>query len=123
MARVLLVDDDARYRGSLRAFLDASYDIEVVGDTGDGDEAEALAAELQPDAAVVDVAIPGTDGLIVAARVRAVAPQIVIVLVTGNAWRIDQARADEIGIDAVLEKGDPLPVENALRSLTRRGHR
>ena len=120
VATVLLVDDDARYRTALRAFLDASFDIDVVGDTGDADEAVALAERLLPDAAVIDLAMPGTDGRAVAERLLAAVPELAVVVVSGNVWRVDRARADELGVGAVLEKGDPLPVENALRTLTRR---
>jgi DNA-binding NarL/FixJ family response regulator len=119
MTRVLLVDDDATYRRALAAFLDASYDIDVVGDTGDGYEAVALAEQLEPDAVVIDVAMPGINGMDVAARIRAARPAIVILLVTGAIAGLDRQRAEEVGVARVLPKGDPLPVENALRSLTR----
>jgi DNA-binding NarL/FixJ family response regulator len=116
---VLLVDDDAGYRRALTAFLDASYDIVVVGDTGDGDEAVALARRLEPDAAVIDVAMPKLNGIDLAARVRDVLPRIAIVLVTGEIGGVDVRRAKELGA-TLLQKGDPLPVENALRTMTRR---
>jgi two-component system response regulator DesR len=119
MATVLLVDDDAPYRRALRAFLDASHDVDVVADTGSAEEALALAHELRPDAAVVDVAIPGTNGVDVAQRLRDALPEIEIVLVTGNVGGVDPERARELG-SPVLHKGDPLTVENALRALTRR---
>jgi DNA-binding NarL/FixJ family response regulator len=119
MPRVLLVDDDAGYRRALTAFLDASYDIDVVGDTGDGDEAVALARRLEPDGAVIDVAMPKVSGIDLAARIREVLPQIAIVLVTGEIGGVDAHRAQELGA-VLLQKGDPLPVENALRTMTRR---
>ena len=48
---VLIVDDDAKYRRALTAFLDASFDLDVVADTGSAEEAVALAGHLRPDAA------------------------------------------------------------------------
>jgi len=117
---VLLVDDDATYRRALTAFLDATYDIDVVGEAGSADEAVALAEALRPEAAVVDVAIPGTDGLELALRIRAVVREVAIVLVTGNIGGVDPERAREAGVRHVFAKGDPLPIENALRALTRR---
>lgn len=117
---MILVDDDAMYRRALRAFLDASYDIDVVGDTDDGDTAVALAERLRPDAAVVDVALPGANGVDVADRLRTVQPGIAIVLVTGNVGGVDSAQLEALGHATLIPKGDPLPVENALRSLTRR---
>jgi two-component system response regulator DesR len=117
---VLLVDDDATYRRALTAFLDATYDIDVVGEAASGDEAVALAERLRPDAAVVDVAMPGLGGLEVAARIKAVLPEAAIVLVTGNVGGVDPQEARDAGVEHVFAKGDPLPVENALRALGRR---
>ena len=118
MTTVLLIDDDAVYRRAMTAFLDATYDIDVVGDTGDGDEAVALAEELRPDALVIDVAIPGSSGFDIAAPVKDRLPDVAIVFVSGSVGAVDTRRADELG-GTLLHKGDPLPVENALRSRSR----
>jgi DNA-binding NarL/FixJ family response regulator len=120
MVGVLLVDDDAAYRRALASFLDASYDIRVVGETGDPEEAVALAGSLQPDAAVVDLAMPGAGGLDAAARIGEASPGTVVIVVTGVAEAEARAGAEEVGVAAVISKGDPLQVENALRSLARR---
>jgi DNA-binding NarL/FixJ family response regulator len=61
--RVLLVDDQALVRGGLRALLDAQPDITVVGEAGDGAAAAQLAAELSPDVVLMDIRMPGVDGL------------------------------------------------------------
>jgi DNA-binding NarL/FixJ family response regulator len=61
--RVLLVDDQALLRSGLRALLDAEPDITVVGEAGDGAEAQRLAAELIPDVVLMDIRMPGVDGL------------------------------------------------------------
>jgi DNA-binding NarL/FixJ family response regulator len=119
---VLLVDDDAAYRRALASFLDASYDIRVVGETGDAAEAVALAASLLPDAAVVDLLMPGPGGLDAAQRIAAVSPDTVVIVVTGIAEEEARRQTEELGVAAVIHKGDPLQVENALRSLTRREH-
>jgi DNA-binding NarL/FixJ family response regulator len=63
MIRVLLVDDQALVRAGFRALLDAQDDIEVVGEAGDGDEAMRLARRLGPDVVLMDIRMPGTDGL------------------------------------------------------------
>lgn len=120
MTTVLLVDDDATYRRALTAFLDATYDIDVVGEAASGEEAIELAERLRPDAAVVDVAMPGVGGVELAERIRALLPEVAIVLVTGNIGGVDPRRARAAGIEHVFAKGDPLPVENALRALGRR---
>ena len=118
MPNVLLIDDDAQYRRALTAFLDATYDIDVVGDSGDADEAVALAERLRPDALVIDLAIPGSSGFDIATRIREMLPDVAIVFVSGSIGGIDTRRAEQLG-GRLLHKGDPLPVENALRSLTR----
>jgi DNA-binding NarL/FixJ family response regulator len=61
--RVLLADDQALVRAGFRALLDAQDDIEVVGEAADGDEAIRMAAELRPDVVLMDIRMPGTDGL------------------------------------------------------------
>ena len=63
MIRVLLADDQALVRAGLRSLLDAVDDIEVVGEASDGDEAVRLATELKPDVALMDIRMPGLDGL------------------------------------------------------------
>jgi DNA-binding NarL/FixJ family response regulator len=61
--RVLLADDQALVRGGFRALLDAQDDLEVVGEADDGASAVTLALELRPDVVLMDVRMPGTDGL------------------------------------------------------------
>jgi DNA-binding NarL/FixJ family response regulator len=117
---VLIVDDDAKYRRALTAFLDASFDLDVIADTGSGEEAVALAGHLRPDAVVIDVAMPVVNGVEVAERLRGLLPELAIVLVTGNVRGVDPERVRELGNATLVAKGDPLPVENALRTLSRR---
>jgi DNA-binding NarL/FixJ family response regulator len=61
--RVLLADDQALVRAGFRALLDAQEDIEVVGEAGDGEEAARLASGLVPDVVLMDIRMPGVDGL------------------------------------------------------------
>ncbi|MGY1434829.1 response regulator [Streptomyces reniochalinae] len=61
--RVLLVDDHQVVRRGLRTFLEVQDDIEVVGEASDGDEGVARAEELRPDVVLMDVKMPGTDGV------------------------------------------------------------
>ena len=63
MIRVLLVDDHAVVREGLRTFLELQDGIEVVGEAGDGAEALAAAEELSPDVVLVDLVMPGVDGI------------------------------------------------------------
>jgi DNA-binding NarL/FixJ family response regulator len=63
MIRVLLADDQALVRAGFHALLDAQDDIEVVGEAADGEEAARLAASLMPDVVLMDIRMPGVDGL------------------------------------------------------------
>ncbi|MFL6266141.1 MAG: response regulator [Actinomycetes bacterium] len=63
MIRVLLADDQALVRAGFRALLDAQEGIEVVGEAADGDEAIRLARALRPDVVLMDIRMPGLDGL------------------------------------------------------------
>jgi DNA-binding NarL/FixJ family response regulator len=70
LIRVLLADDQELVRAGFRVLLDAQDDIEVVGEASDGDEAVQLARRHCPDAVLMDIRMPGTDGL---AATRAIA--------------------------------------------------
>ena len=79
---VVIADDQALVRGGFRALLDAQDDISVVGEAGDGDEALHLTLELRPDVVLMDIRMPGTDGLAATRRIaedeRLAAVKIVI---------------------------------------------
>lgn len=69
--RVVIAEDQALMRASLAALLDAEVDVDVVGQASDGYEAVALAARLRPDVVVMDVRMPGLDGVGATARICA----------------------------------------------------
>jgi DNA-binding NarL/FixJ family response regulator len=69
--RVLLADDQPLLRMGFRMVLDAHPDMEVVGEAGDGEEAIALTAQLAPDVVLMDVRMPGTDGIDATRRIVA----------------------------------------------------
>jgi DNA-binding NarL/FixJ family response regulator len=84
--RVLLVDDQALVRAGFRMILKAEAGIEVAAEAGDGAEAVALAAELRPDVVLMDVRMPGMDGIEATRQIVAAAsngaPARVLVLTT-----------------------------------------
>jgi DNA-binding NarL/FixJ family response regulator len=85
MIRVLLADDQVLVRGGLRALLEAEADITVVGEAGDGAEAIRLAAELRPDVVLMDIRMPGVDGLAATTRIStdpALADVRIVILTT-----------------------------------------
>jgi DNA-binding NarL/FixJ family response regulator len=68
---VLLADDQALVRAGFRALLDAQSDIDVVGEASDGDQAVSLARQAVPDVALMDIRMPGTDGLTATRQITA----------------------------------------------------
>jgi DNA-binding NarL/FixJ family response regulator len=72
--RLLVVDDEARVRQGLRMRLASESDLELVAEAGDGATALQLAQELQPDVIVIDVLMPGMDGLQAIRLLQATAP-------------------------------------------------
>ncbi|GAA2985516.1 response regulator transcription factor [Streptomyces lactacystinicus] len=71
MIRVVLVDDQPLIRTGLRVLIADAPDLEVVGEAGDGAEAVELVARLRPDVAVMDIRMPGTDGIEATRRITA----------------------------------------------------
>ncbi|GIH19481.1 response regulator transcription factor [Rugosimonospora africana] len=82
MIRVLLVDDQHLIRAGLRMLCDAQPDIEVVGEADNGREAIALAARLSPDLVVMDLRMPGVDGITATSRILADRPAVRVLVLT-----------------------------------------
>jgi DNA-binding NarL/FixJ family response regulator len=82
MIRVLLADDQALLRMGFRLILDAEADIEVVGEAGDGAIAIGMARTLRPDVVLMDVRMPGTDGIQATAAVTAALPATRVLILT-----------------------------------------
>src|SRR3954464_11157490 len=83
--RVVLVDDHAIVRKGVRALLLTEPDIDVVGEAADGTAAVAAARELQPDVMLMDLVMPGMDGIEAIQQIMATQPAIRIVVVTSFA--------------------------------------
>jgi two-component system, NarL family, response regulator NreC len=80
--RILVVDDHAVVRSGLRLLLDAEEDIEVVGEAGNAQEALLRAKLLQPDVLLLDVTMPGRNGIEVAREAADVAPDAKVVMLS-----------------------------------------
>lgn len=87
MARisVMIVDDHPMVREGLRSFLEAQEDIEVVGEAGSGEEAIQAAARLTPGVVLMDLVMPGMDGITALAQVRRVSPATEVLVLTSFA--------------------------------------
>jgi DNA-binding response OmpR family regulator len=82
--RALVIDDDPELRAVLGQALRLAGDYEIVGDTGEGQAAIALARALQPDVAILDLGLPDLAGQEVLTGLRAVAPAALIVVYSGS---------------------------------------
>ena len=80
--RVLIADDHPLFRHGIHALLDAAPDFEVVGEATTGDEALTMAAALQPDVILMDVQMPGVNGIEATRRIVRESPHIRILIVT-----------------------------------------
>jgi DNA-binding NarL/FixJ family response regulator len=79
---VLTVDDQPLFRSAAAAVVDATPGFEAVGEASSGEEALRLSSELRPDLVLLDVRMPGMDGIETARRLAATRPETVIVLIS-----------------------------------------
>lgn len=81
---VLIIDDHELVRQGVRAFLDAQPDLVVVGEAGDGREGMRLAESLSPDVVLMDLLMPGMDGIETTRRLKEVSPRSQVVVLTSH---------------------------------------
>ena len=101
---ILIADDSEMARTIIRRALERETDFEVCGEAVDGTDAVSKAKELSPDLILLDVRMPGLNGIEVAGILRGALPQIRIVLVTMFAEDVDKGFASFFRIDAVVSK-------------------
>ncbi|HEX7104006.1 MAG TPA: response regulator transcription factor [Nitrolancea sp.] len=107
MIRILVVDDHPVVREGLVAIIEAQDDMTVVGEAGDGSQAIAIYKAAKPDVVLMDLAMPGTDGVQAIEGMRAFDPEARVVVLT--AYDTDERilRAVEAGARGYLLKGAP----------------
>ncbi|MEV6300419.1 response regulator transcription factor [Actinoplanes sp. NPDC051861] len=116
--RLAIVDDDPLVRAGLRILVGGSPDIEVVAEAGDGEQAITLAGAHWPDVILMDIRMPGVDGLVATRRIRARpgAPQV-IVLTTFDAdeYVLEALRGGASGF--LLKDTPPRDILTAVRTV------
>ncbi|MCZ4102996.1 MULTISPECIES: response regulator [unclassified Streptomyces] len=116
--RVLLVDDHQVVRRGLRTFLEVQGDIDVVGEAGDGDEGVARAGELRPDVILMDIKMPGADGISALRKLRELGNPARVLIVTSFTEQrtiVPALRAGAAGY--VYKDVDPEALAGAIRSV------
>jgi two-component system response regulator DesR len=116
MIRILLAEDQGMVRGALAALLAFEPDLEVVAQVSSGDEVLAAAEQAQPDVAVLDIEMPGIDGIEAAARIRRALPECKTLILTTFGRPAYLRRAMEAGASGFLVKDAPAErLANAIR--------
>ena len=108
MIRLILAEDQGMVRGALAALLELEDDLEVVGQVARGDEIVDIVRELRPDVALLDIELPGLDGIAAAAEVRRQVPATRVLMLTTFGRPGYLRRAMEAGASGFLVKDGPI---------------
>ena len=118
--KILLADDHALVRAGIRTMLEGLPGIEVIGEASDGREALKLVASKSPDLVLMDIAMPGLNGLDTAARIARDHPHVRVVILSmylNEEYVLGALRAGATGY--LLKDADPSELELAVRAVTR----
>ena len=117
MTSVVVVDDHRLVRAGLRTIIDASPDLEVVGEAGDGAQAVSVVGETAPDVVLMDLSMPGVDGIEAIRRLRAAGLETPVVVLTSFAEAERVRSALEAGaVGYLLKDSEPRDVLEAVRA-------
>jgi two-component system, NarL family, response regulator DesR len=120
VTRILLAEDQAMVRGALAALLALEADLEVVAQVGRGDDVVPAALATRPDVALLDIEMPGLDGLTAAAQLRAAVPGCRVAILTTFGRPGYLRRAMEAGATGFLLKEAPAAeLADAVRRVAR----
>jgi DNA-binding NarL/FixJ family response regulator len=104
--RVVIVDDNRGFRFAAEVFLRTLDSVEIAGTATDGLQGLELIDRLKPDAAIVDISMPGLNGFELAVRVQELPEPPGIILVSMNVDQTTRSEALRLGIDGVVSKVD-----------------
>ncbi|HEY5574772.1 MAG TPA: response regulator transcription factor [Anaerolineales bacterium] len=118
--RTLIVDDHGVLRAGLRALLASEADLEVVGEAADGDEALRMAGELSPEVVLMDITMPGMDGIEATRKLLAEMPSARVLLLTVHADSSLLREALQAGAAGyILKRAVESELINAIRAVAR----
>ncbi len=102
--KIMIVDDHAMMREGIRALLEPQDDIEIIGEASEGNEAIEKAQELDPDVIIMDIAMPGMDGLEAARRIKKKNTRVKILVLTQHDNREYVLSAIKVGVAGYVSK-------------------
>jgi DNA-binding NarL/FixJ family response regulator len=118
--RVLLADDHVLVRAGLRVLLQSLGGIQVVAEAGSGDEAIEATQRHQPDVVLMDIAMPGLNGLDAAVKILKQSPHIHLIILSMYTNEDYVRQALSVGVSGYLQKGaDPAELELAIKAVMR----
>jgi len=110
MIKVVLADDQSLVRAGFRALLDSEPDIEVVGEAGDGAHAVRLAGQLRPDVVLMDIRMPGMDGLAATKQIASDPDLSGVRIIVLTTFELDEYVAEALRVGAagfLVKNTDP----------------
>lgn len=123
MIRVFIVDDQALTRDGLRALLGRAEDIEVVGEAADGASAVGSIMELKPDVVLMDIALPGVDGMRSTEKILSLDERIRVLFLSAHYdRRLLQRAIGAGGHGYVIKMAGPEELLTAVRAISRGEH-
>jgi DNA-binding NarL/FixJ family response regulator len=115
--RILIVDDSPVIRRSVRSWIELKTDWKVCGEAGDGETAVQLVRRLKPDVVILDLAMPGLNGLQASREIAALAPRTRMVLLTNFPSKLLEDYARTAGIRAVLAKDGEATLDRLISTI------
>jgi two-component system, NarL family, invasion response regulator UvrY len=118
LIKVLLADDHSIVRAGLRRIVEESGDMQVIAEADDGREAIQLVQKTEPDVAVIDISMPGVDGLEVISQLQAQKPKLPILVLTMHEEGQYVVRAIQAGaMGYITKQSAPEQLVNAIRKV------
>lgn len=117
---ILIADDHGVLRAGLRALLNAEHDLQVLGEAADGQEALAVATELRPDIVLLDLSMPGMNGIEVTRQLKAALPATLVLILTVHEDESLLQEAIRVGASGyIIKRAVESELINAIRAVSR----
>ena len=117
----MLVEDNTAFRQSLALVIDGQPDLMICGEAGSAEDALTILGHTNPDVAVVDVSLPGMNGIELTEKIKRLYPQVAVIVLTMHDPSIYASKASEAGAEAYLQKQTGMkPLLESIRQVSGR---